>query len=172
MDGDINTLAPARVTATDSVARDVIDRGHPGIRPKTVRWFVIVGLLLGLILGGLYGFNRYREQATAQFFANNRPPPTSSNVIGFASAPSGSGNGTRRLSPPGNNGARIDGTMPGSLSAGESSLISAGAVAGSGETVHPFRLARSNASMAIVTASALRKIQRKVASSAYSDSQA
>jgi multidrug efflux system membrane fusion protein len=75
MDGDINTLAPAR-TATDSVARDVIDRGRPGIgQPKTVRWFVIVGLLLVAVLGCIYGFNRYREQAIAQFFANNRPPP-------------------------------------------------------------------------------------------------
>ena len=46
MDGDINTLAPARVAPTDSVARDVIDRGQPGIRPRTVRWFVIVGVLL------------------------------------------------------------------------------------------------------------------------------
>src|SRR5436305_6112693 len=75
MDGDINTLAPARVAPTDSVARDVIDRGQPGIRPRTVRWFVIVGVLLGLVLGGIYGFNRYREQAIAQFFASNRPPP-------------------------------------------------------------------------------------------------
>ena len=75
MDGDINTLAPAR-TATDSVARDVIDRARPGIgQPKTVRWFVIVGLLLVAVLGFIYGFNRYREQAIAQFFANNRPPP-------------------------------------------------------------------------------------------------
>ena len=75
MDGDINTLAPARVAPADSVARDVIDRGQPGIRPRTVRWFVIVGVLLGLVLGGIYGFNRYREQAIAQFFASNRPPP-------------------------------------------------------------------------------------------------
>ena len=75
MDGDINTLAPARVTATDSVARDVIDRGHPGIRPKTVRWFVIVGLLLGLILGGLYGLNIYNQWRTFANLMANRPGP-------------------------------------------------------------------------------------------------
>src|SRR5437667_2938819 len=75
MDGDIKTLAPPG-RAADSVARDAIDRGRPATRrPKTVRWFVIVGVLLGLVLGGIYGFNRYREQAIAQFFANNRPPP-------------------------------------------------------------------------------------------------
>ena len=42
---------------------------------KTVRWFVIVGLLLAVVLGGLYGFNRFRAQAIATFFANNKPPP-------------------------------------------------------------------------------------------------
>src|SRR5262252_9376367 len=44
-------------------------------RPKTFRWLVIVGLLLAVVLGGLYGFNRFREQAIATYFANNKPPP-------------------------------------------------------------------------------------------------
>ena len=44
-------------------------------RPRTVRWLVIVGLLLAVVLGGLYGFNRFREQAIATYFANNKPPP-------------------------------------------------------------------------------------------------
>jgi multidrug efflux system membrane fusion protein len=44
-------------------------------RPRTIRWFVIVGLLLTLVLGGLYGFNRFREHAISTFFANNKPPP-------------------------------------------------------------------------------------------------
>ena len=48
--------------------------------------------------------------------AINLPPLTSSNVIGLAIAPSGCSSGTRRLSPPGNNGARIDGTRLGGTS--------------------------------------------------------
>jgi multidrug efflux system membrane fusion protein len=44
-------------------------------RPKTIRWLVIVGLILAIVLGGLYGFNRFREHAIATFFANNKPPP-------------------------------------------------------------------------------------------------
>ena len=40
-----------------------------------MRWFIIVGLLLALVLGGLYGFNRFRDQAIKDFFANNKPPP-------------------------------------------------------------------------------------------------
>jgi membrane fusion protein, multidrug efflux system len=55
------------------------DRGSIGLattgRPKTIRWFVIVGLLLAIVLGALYGFNRFREQAIATYFANNKPPP-------------------------------------------------------------------------------------------------
>src|SRR5947209_4104435 len=55
------------------------DRGNIGRattrRPRTVLWLVIVGLLLAVVLGGLYGFSRFREQAIATYFANNKPPP-------------------------------------------------------------------------------------------------
>ena len=44
-------------------------------KPRTFRWLVIVGLLLTVVLAGLYGFNRFREQAIATYFANNKPPP-------------------------------------------------------------------------------------------------
>src|ERR1700752_2188340 len=44
-------------------------------RPGTILWLLIVGLLLAVVLGGLYGFNRFREHAIATFFANNKPPP-------------------------------------------------------------------------------------------------
>jgi multidrug efflux system membrane fusion protein len=51
--------------------------GKPAARPaRTVRWFIIVGLLLALLVGGLVGFNAFRSHMIAQFFANNKPPPT------------------------------------------------------------------------------------------------
>src|SRR5947199_2373569 len=45
-----------------------------------VRWFIIVGLLLTLLVGGLVWFNYFRGKMIAQFFANNKPPPVSINV--------------------------------------------------------------------------------------------
>ena len=51
--------------------------GKPPTRPaRMVRWFIIVGLLLALLVGGLVGFNAFRSHMIAQFFANNKPPPT------------------------------------------------------------------------------------------------
>jgi multidrug efflux system membrane fusion protein len=41
---------------------------------RLVRWFIIVGLLLALLVGGLVGFNAFRSHMIAQFFANNKPP--------------------------------------------------------------------------------------------------
>ena len=49
----------------------------PRARPvRMVRWFIIVGLLLALLVGALVGFNAFRDHAIKQFFASNKPPPT------------------------------------------------------------------------------------------------
>jgi membrane fusion protein, multidrug efflux system len=54
----------------------------PAARPvRLVRWFIIVGLLLALLVGALVGFNAFRSHMIAQFFANNKPPPTSVAVV-------------------------------------------------------------------------------------------
>jgi multidrug efflux system membrane fusion protein len=46
-----------------------------------VRWFLVVGLLIALVLGGLYGFNTFRSHAIATFFANNKPPPAEISAV-------------------------------------------------------------------------------------------
>jgi membrane fusion protein, multidrug efflux system len=45
-------------------------------RRRTVLWFAVVAVLLALVGGGLYGFDRFRQQAIADFFASQTPPPT------------------------------------------------------------------------------------------------
>jgi len=53
----------------------------PRKRPvRLVRWFIIIGLLLALLVGGLVGFNSFRSKMIAQFFANNKPPPATVTV--------------------------------------------------------------------------------------------
>ena len=37
---------------------------------------VVVAVLLALVVGGLYGFNRMRQQGMANYFAHMTPPPT------------------------------------------------------------------------------------------------
>jgi membrane fusion protein, multidrug efflux system len=50
----------------------------PRKRPtRPVLWFVIVGCLLALLVGGLVWFNMFRDKMIAQFFANMKPPPIS-----------------------------------------------------------------------------------------------
>ena len=53
----------------------------PRARPvRMVRWFIIVGLALVLLVGALVGFNAFRNHMIAQFFANNKPPPSNVSV--------------------------------------------------------------------------------------------
>ena len=47
---------------------------------RMVRWFVIVGSLLALLVSALVGFNAFRSKMIAQFFANNKPPPATVTV--------------------------------------------------------------------------------------------
>src|SRR6195256_4311083 len=55
--------------------------GKPHTRPvRMVRWFIIVGLLLALLVGAFVGFNAFRTKMITQFFANNKPPPASVSV--------------------------------------------------------------------------------------------
>jgi multidrug efflux system membrane fusion protein len=61
-------------------ARSTIEE-KPKHRPvRTVRWFIIVGVLLALLVGGLVGFNAFRSKMIAQFFATNKPPPAAVTV--------------------------------------------------------------------------------------------
>src|SRR5258708_3389493 len=53
----------------------------PRKRPvRMLLWFIIVGALLAALVGGLVWFNYFRGQMIAQFFANNKPPPTSVSI--------------------------------------------------------------------------------------------
>ena len=45
-------------------------------RRRVAIWFVAVALLLALVGGGLYAFDRFRAKAIAGFFASQVPPPT------------------------------------------------------------------------------------------------
>src|SRR6202158_684032 len=60
--------------------------GKPIVEPPRKRpvrmllWFIIVGALLAALVGGYVWFNYFRGQMIAQFFANNRPPPTSVSI--------------------------------------------------------------------------------------------
>ena len=67
------------VTEANISGRAITEK--PRARPvRMVLWFIIVGLLLALLVGGLVWFNYFRGQMIAQFFANNRPPPSSVSI--------------------------------------------------------------------------------------------
>jgi membrane fusion protein, multidrug efflux system len=52
----------------------VVLHGRKG-EPAVIKRFILMAVALAIVFGGLYGFNRFREQAIANFFAGNKPPP-------------------------------------------------------------------------------------------------
>jgi membrane fusion protein, multidrug efflux system len=81
MDGD--QMADIGADPRAQASRGHVERERAATpRPKVVRWFVIVGLLLVVVLGGIYQFNRFRTQAIANFFAHNKPPPAQISATG------------------------------------------------------------------------------------------
>jgi len=54
-------------------------------RRKLIIRLTIMALLLLLVLGGLYGFDLFRQKMIAQFFANNLPPPTPVSAVAVVS---------------------------------------------------------------------------------------
>jgi multidrug efflux system membrane fusion protein len=67
------------VTEATISGRAVAEKPHA--RPvRMTRWFIIVGSLLALLVGGLVGFNALRSYGIAKFFANNKPPPATVTV--------------------------------------------------------------------------------------------
>src|SRR5215218_5439764 len=47
---------------------------------RMVRWFIIVGLLLALLSGGLVGFNILKTRGIAAYFASMKPPPSNVSI--------------------------------------------------------------------------------------------
>src|SRR6202140_465774 len=67
------------VTEANISGRPITDQ--PRTRPvRMLRWFIIVGLLLALLVGALVGFNAFRSHMIKNIFANNKPPPATVRV--------------------------------------------------------------------------------------------
>ena len=69
------------IVTEPNISGKPIEQKAPHGRPvRMVLWFIIVGILLGALVGGLVWFNHFRSQMIAQFFANNKPPPLNVSV--------------------------------------------------------------------------------------------
>src|SRR5450631_3625688 len=67
------------VTETNISGKAITDK--PRARPvRMLRWFIIVGLLLVLLVGALVGYSALRSYGMAKYFANMKPPPSNVSI--------------------------------------------------------------------------------------------
>ena len=68
------------VTESHIAGRLIGDKPHT--RPvRMVRWFIIVGLSLAVVVGAIVYFEHWREGFIKNIFANNKPPPATVTVV-------------------------------------------------------------------------------------------
>jgi multidrug efflux system membrane fusion protein len=73
---------PSEAVSPERTLRERADAGRPvAPRPRLGRWLVIVGILVILVLGALYGFNRFRTHMMTAFLTHMKPPPAAVSVV-------------------------------------------------------------------------------------------
>jgi multidrug efflux system membrane fusion protein len=83
MDGELTPIAPPEFAP--GIPAEARAPQRTPTRTRRIVWLVGVALLLALVLGGLYGFNAYRNKMIANFFASNKPPPVQISAVTAAS---------------------------------------------------------------------------------------
>lgn len=68
------------MTRDPSTAQQLPPSDKPRKKPRTLKWFIIVGALLALLVVAIVGFNAFRAHMIKQFFATMKPPPISVSV--------------------------------------------------------------------------------------------
>lgn len=63
------------MTQTPHTAQQQPPADKPRKKPRTVKWFIIIGGLLVLLVVAIVGFNAFRNHMIKQFFAGMKPPP-------------------------------------------------------------------------------------------------
>jgi multidrug efflux system membrane fusion protein len=73
---------PSETVSPEPGLRERAEIGpRPAPPPKTGRWLAIVGILAVLVLGGIYGFNRFRTHMVTAFLTHMKPPPAAVSVV-------------------------------------------------------------------------------------------